>query len=63
MSNSTSVLISRIQDKSDTAKDIISKSNVSISVSPSAVNKMLEERRVFQCTKFRTNCSDCVPNL
>jgi len=24
---------------------------------------MLLERRSFQIVKFRTNCSDCVPNL
>jgi len=27
------------------------------------VVKMLAERRSFQIIKFRTNCSDCVPNL
>lgn len=27
------------------------------------VAKMLAKRRSFQIVKFRTNCSDCVPNL
>lgn len=27
------------------------------------VAKMLAERKSFQIVKFRTNCSDCVPNL
>jgi hypothetical protein len=27
------------------------------------VTKMLADRRSFQIVKFRTNCSDCVPNL
>ncbi len=32
-------------------------------LTPERVAKMLLERRSFQIVKFRTNCSDCVPNL
>jgi hypothetical protein len=32
-------------------------------LTPDRVSKMLQERRNFQIVKFRTNCSDCVPNL
>jgi hypothetical protein len=32
-------------------------------LTPERVSKMLQERRSFQIMKFRTNCSDCVPNL
>ncbi len=32
-------------------------------LTPDRVVKMLAERRSFQIVKFRTNCSDCVPNL
>jgi hypothetical protein len=35
----------------------------SVFLTPSRVEKMLAERRSFQIVKFRTNCSDCVPNL
>lgn len=32
-------------------------------LAPSAIEKMLKERETFQRIKFRTTCSDCVPNL
>jgi hypothetical protein len=32
-------------------------------LTPERVSRMLAERRIFQIVKFRTNCSDCVPNL
>lgn len=32
-------------------------------LTPERVAKMLADRRSFQIVKFRTNCSDCVPNL
>lgn len=32
-------------------------------LTPDRVAKMLQRRRSFQIVKFRTNCSDCVPNL
>lgn len=35
----------------------------SVFLTPDRVEKMLSERRSFQIVKFRTNCSDCVPNL
>jgi len=35
----------------------------SVFLTPDRVAKMLSERRSFQIVKFRTNCSDCVPNL
>ncbi len=35
----------------------------SVFLTPERVVKMLSERRSFQIVKFRTNCSDCVPNL
>jgi len=35
----------------------------SVFLTPERVEKMLSERRSFQIVKFRTNCSDCVPNL
>lgn len=35
----------------------------SVFLTPERVAKMLSDRRSFQIVKFRTNCSDCVPNL
>lgn len=35
----------------------------SVFLTPERVAKMLQARRAFQIVKFRTNCSDCVPNL
>jgi hypothetical protein len=35
----------------------------SVFLTPERVAKMLADRRSFQIVKFRTNCSDCVPNL
>lgn len=35
----------------------------SVFLTPERVARMLQERRTFQVVKFRTNCSDCVPNL
>lgn len=35
----------------------------SVFLTTDRVAKMLLERRSFQIVKFRTNCSDCVPNL
>jgi hypothetical protein len=32
-------------------------------LTPDRVSKMLQRRRSFQIVKFRTNYSDCVPNL
>jgi hypothetical protein len=32
-------------------------------VTPKQVSRMLEERRRYQLVKFRTTCTDCVPNL
>jgi hypothetical protein len=30
---------------------------------PELVEKMIAERESFQVAKFRTTCTDCVPNL
>lgn len=30
---------------------------------PSAIEKMLSKRQETQLAKFRTTCTDCVPNL
>ena len=30
---------------------------------PSAIEKMLSKRQEAQLAKFRTTCTDCVPNL
>jgi hypothetical protein len=30
---------------------------------PSAIEKMLSKRQESQLAKFRTTCTDCVPNL
>jgi hypothetical protein len=30
---------------------------------PDLVEEMIVEREVFQVAKFRTTCTDCVPNL
>lgn len=35
----------------------------SVFLTPERVAKMLQARRSFQLVKFRTNCTDCVPNL
>lgn len=32
-------------------------------LTPNEISAMLERRTAFQITKFRTTCSDCVPNL
>lgn len=32
-------------------------------LTPTRVEEMLRARRVYQAVKFRTTCSDCVPNL
>jgi len=32
-------------------------------LTPRRISMMLRERRAFQVVKFRTNCTDCVPNL
>lgn len=32
-------------------------------LSPEFVQRMLDKRRLHQVIKFRTTCSDCVPNL
>ena len=30
---------------------------------PDLIEKMVTERETFQVAKFRTTCTDCVPNL
>ena len=30
---------------------------------PELIEKMVAERETFQVAKFRTTCTDCVPNL
>jgi hypothetical protein len=30
---------------------------------PDLIEKMIAERETFQVAKFRTTCTDCVPNL
>lgn len=30
---------------------------------PTAIETMIAQRRGFQVAKFRTTCTDCVPNL
>jgi hypothetical protein len=30
---------------------------------PELVEKVIAEREVFQIAKFRTTCTDCVPNF
>ncbi|MGE5827313.1 MAG: hypothetical protein ACM30G_02990 [Micromonosporaceae bacterium] len=32
-------------------------------LTPQRITAMLRDRRAFQVVKFRTNCTDCVPNL
>jgi hypothetical protein len=32
-------------------------------VTPKQVSRMLAERRLYQLMKFRTTCTDCVPNM
>lgn len=32
-------------------------------LTPSAVEKMLAERQAVQVVKFRTTCTDCLPNF
>lgn len=34
-----------------------------IMLAPEAIETMIAERRAFQVAKFRTTCTDCVPNL
>jgi|GEM_PF-923981 len=35
----------------------------SVFLTSARITSMLRERRAFQVVKFRTNCTDCVPNL
>ena len=32
-------------------------------LTPSAIERMLTERQAVQLPKFRTTCTDCVPNF
>jgi hypothetical protein len=34
-----------------------------IVLTPSRVNAMIRTRSAYQVVKFRTTCTDCVPNL
>jgi hypothetical protein len=38
-------------------------STTTVFLTPQRITAMLRERRAFQVVKFRTNCTDCVPNL
>jgi len=46
--------ISRVDQKTTTAPAVLV---------PSAIEKMLSTRQEGQLAKFRTTCTDCVPNL
>jgi hypothetical protein len=46
--------ISRVDQKTITAPAVLV---------PSAIEKMLVKRQEVQLAKFRTTCTDCVPNL
>jgi len=50
-------------EKSHNALVVAPAVRTSVFLTPERVAKMLQERRGFQIVKFRTNCSDCVPNL
>jgi hypothetical protein len=50
-------------EKSSTASVTALPVRTTVFLTPDRVSKMLQERRSFQIVKFRTNCSDCVPNL
>lgn len=40
-----------------------SDTRTTVFLTPNRITAMLRERRAFQVVKFRTNCTDCVPNL
>jgi hypothetical protein len=50
-------------EKSSNAPVAAQTLRITVFLTPERVSKMLQERRSFQIVKFRTNCSDCVPNL
>ena len=58
--NSAMVLELRV-NSADHRKHALS--GTPILLTPSRIIEMLEKRQAFQAAKFRTNCSDCVPNL
>jgi hypothetical protein len=35
---------------------------VLLTLTPTIIEKMLEQRQLCQAVKFRTTCTDCVPN-
>lgn len=35
---------------------------VVLALTPTIIQKMLEQRQLRQAVKFRTTCTDCVPN-
>ena len=47
-------LLSRVDQKTTTAPAVLV---------PSAIEKMLIQRQEVQLPKFRTTCTDCVPNF
>ena len=50
-------------EKSSSAPVAVQAVRTTVFLTADRVSKMLQERRSFQIVKFRTNCSDCVPNL
>lgn len=43
--------------------DVTTRADAPFLLTPGAVADMLNERAELQVMKFRTTCSDCVPNL
>ena len=45
------------------AVDQVDQVDTPVLLLPELVEKMIAERETFQVAKFRTTCTDCVPNL
>ena len=45
------------------AVDQVDQVDTPVLLLPELVEKMIAERESFQVAKFRTTCTDCVPNL
>ena len=45
------------------AVDQVDQVDAPVLLLPELVEKMIAERETFQVAKFRTTCTDCVPNF
>jgi hypothetical protein len=43
-------------------RTVVKKTTTPVILTPTAVGRMLAERQAVQVVKFRTTCTDCLPN-